>query len=192
MSIVSEVNRLKDAKTAIKTAIEGKGVTVPDATMLEGMAALIDSIEAGGGGIRFATGTFIPDEDALSYTITHGLDVTPDMVIYWSEIGTTVAKTMIFGVNAVAGIIDVTGSKGPKPPASAAQFSTSEVGTYFWGPNSTISSQKKYLNETGDASVYAPYCAPHSANDKTFTIGINGYYVRSGMSYRWIAISGVK
>ena len=45
MSIVSEVNRLKDAKTSIKTAIEGKGVTVPDATMLEGMAALIDAIE---------------------------------------------------------------------------------------------------------------------------------------------------
>ena len=44
MSIVAEVNRLKDAKTAIKTAIEGKGVTVPDATMLEGMAALIESI----------------------------------------------------------------------------------------------------------------------------------------------------
>ena len=54
MSIVSEVNRLKDAKTAIKTAIEGKGVTVPDATMLEGMAALIESIEAGGG---FPNGT---------------------------------------------------------------------------------------------------------------------------------------
>lgn len=50
MSIVSEVNRLKDAKTAIKTAIEGKGVTVPEATLLEGMAALIESIKAGGGG----------------------------------------------------------------------------------------------------------------------------------------------
>lgn len=63
MSIVSEVNRLKDAKTAIKTAIEGKGVTVPDATMLDGMAALIDSIEAGGGGVQFIYGTYIPSSD---------------------------------------------------------------------------------------------------------------------------------
>ena len=69
MSIVSEVNRLKDAKTAIKTAIEGKGVTVPDATMLEGMAALIESIKAGGGidtGDYFSNPRFasiIPNED---------------------------------------------------------------------------------------------------------------------------------
>ena len=50
MSVQSEITRLADAKAAIKTAIEGKGVTVPDATMLDGMAALIDTIEAGGGG----------------------------------------------------------------------------------------------------------------------------------------------
>ena len=49
MSIQSELTRLTDAKAAIKTAIEGKGVTVPDTTLLDGMAALIESIEAGGG-----------------------------------------------------------------------------------------------------------------------------------------------
>lgn len=46
MSIQSEITRLNDAKTAIKTAIKGKGVTVPDATMLDGMSALIDDIES--------------------------------------------------------------------------------------------------------------------------------------------------
>lgn len=50
MSIATEITRLQNAKTAIKTAIEGKGVTVPDATLLDGMASLIESIEAGGGG----------------------------------------------------------------------------------------------------------------------------------------------
>ena len=49
MSVQSEITRLENAKTAIKAAIEGKGVTVPDATMLDGMAALIESIQAGGG-----------------------------------------------------------------------------------------------------------------------------------------------
>lgn len=47
MSVQSEITRLENAKTAIKAAIEGKGVTVPDATMLDGMAALIESIQAG-------------------------------------------------------------------------------------------------------------------------------------------------
>ena len=35
---------------SIVDAIEGKGVTVPDGTLLDGMAALIESIAAGGGG----------------------------------------------------------------------------------------------------------------------------------------------
>ena len=48
MSIQTELTRLTNAKAAIKTAIEGKGVTVPSDTLLDGMAALIESIEAGG------------------------------------------------------------------------------------------------------------------------------------------------
>lgn len=50
MSVQSEITRITNAKAAIKTAIEGKGVTVPDGTLLDGMAALIAGIEAGGGG----------------------------------------------------------------------------------------------------------------------------------------------
>lgn len=46
MSVQSEITRISNAKTAIKTAIEGKGVAVPDATMLDGMPALIDDIES--------------------------------------------------------------------------------------------------------------------------------------------------
>lgn len=47
MSIQTELSRIINAKAAIKAAIEGKGVTVPDATLLDGMSALIESIEAG-------------------------------------------------------------------------------------------------------------------------------------------------
>ena len=50
MSIQTELTRIINAKAAIKTAIEGKGVTVPGGTLLDGMASLIESIEAGGGG----------------------------------------------------------------------------------------------------------------------------------------------
>jgi len=44
MSVQSEITRLADAKSAIATAIAGKGVTVPNGTKLDGMAALIGSI----------------------------------------------------------------------------------------------------------------------------------------------------
>lgn len=62
MSIQTELTRITNAKAAIKTAIEGKGVTVPDATLLDGMAALIESIEAGGGGANavVVVSTYIP------------------------------------------------------------------------------------------------------------------------------------
>ena len=46
MSVQTEITRIESAKTAIATAIEGKGVTVPDGTLLDGMAPLIESIEA--------------------------------------------------------------------------------------------------------------------------------------------------
>ena len=61
MSIQTELTRLTNAKAAIKAAIEGKGVTVPDGTLLDGMAALIESIEAGGGSIY--TGNFTYESD---------------------------------------------------------------------------------------------------------------------------------
>ena len=50
MRIQTELSRIINAKAAIKAAIEGKGVTVPNDTLLDGMAALLESIEAGGGG----------------------------------------------------------------------------------------------------------------------------------------------
>lgn len=46
MSVQTEIGRLRSAKSAIAAAIADKGVTVPDGTKLDGMAALIDSIEA--------------------------------------------------------------------------------------------------------------------------------------------------
>ena len=75
MSIQTELTRITNAKAAIKTAIEGKGVTVPDGTLLDGMAALIDSIEAGGG-YEVIAGTFTPGSDNYMYEITNSGDLT--------------------------------------------------------------------------------------------------------------------
>ena len=82
MSVQTEITRIESAKTAIATAIEGKGVTVPEGTKLDGMAALIDSIEAGGGaenlfGTYFETGSIIPASDITSdYTIEFQINFT--------------------------------------------------------------------------------------------------------------------
>lgn len=66
MSVQTQIDRLEAAKEAISTAIAGKGVTVPDGTMLDGMAPLIESIEAGGGSCQVATGSFVPSSNNIS------------------------------------------------------------------------------------------------------------------------------
>ena len=81
MSIQSEITRLANAKTAIETAIEGKGVTVPEGTKLDGMAALVEAISAGGG-MNFVTGTFTTTDDITSnIVITHDLGVKPQLFL---------------------------------------------------------------------------------------------------------------
>lgn len=70
MSIQTELTRLTNAKAAVKAAIEGKGVTVPSGTLLDGMAALIESIEAGGGG-SFDLSNFLQNiTDVISFSFT--------------------------------------------------------------------------------------------------------------------------
>ena len=44
MSVKTEVDRIKTAKTNIATAIGGKGVTVPSGTKIDGLASLVSSI----------------------------------------------------------------------------------------------------------------------------------------------------
>ena len=70
MSVQTELTRITNAKAAIKTAIEGKGVTVPEATLLDGMASLIESIEAGGAPSL--------QSKSVTYTANGTATITPD------------------------------------------------------------------------------------------------------------------
>ena len=99
MSIQTELTRIRNAKAAIKAAVEGKGVTVPDGTLLDGMATLIESIEAGGGGSgNFATGTFTTTDDITSnIVINHNLGVKPKFIIVAStESGAYAGSSALF------------------------------------------------------------------------------------------------
>lgn len=68
MSVQNQIDRLASAKAAIKTAIEGKGVTVPDTTLLDGFAELIEAIQAGTG-IIIEKGTITHASDLPSIEI---------------------------------------------------------------------------------------------------------------------------
>jgi len=63
MAISDEIARLQQAKADLKTAIEGKGVTVSSSAKLEDYPALVDSIQAGGGGGCSYTEIFVNEDD---------------------------------------------------------------------------------------------------------------------------------
>lgn len=69
---------------SIVAAVEGKGVTVPSGTLLDGMAALIDAIEAGGG-VSYDTITFSKD-------YSNPKDIRTDLV----SISDNTAKIIMF------------------------------------------------------------------------------------------------
>ena len=79
---------------SIVAAVEGKGVTVPDGTLLDGMASLIESIEASGGGggsVKLAHGTLTFASDTTiaglggTHYVTHNLGVTPNFALIFAE-----------------------------------------------------------------------------------------------------------
>lgn len=60
MSIQTQIDRISDSVSAALTALTEKGVTVPDGTKVDDLAALIAAIESGGGSgvtIQRVTGT---------------------------------------------------------------------------------------------------------------------------------------
>lgn len=70
MSISSEITRISNAKTEIVESIANKGVAVPSGTKIDGMAALIDSIQTGGAAVQ--------PSKALTVTSNGTTTITPD------------------------------------------------------------------------------------------------------------------
>ena len=99
MSIQTELTRITNAKSAIKAAIEGKGVTVPNGTLRDGMASLIEAMEAGGGGSGtgsgYATGTYTVASD-----ITIGVNISKALKI---DTGLSEVKFFAFSRNLKLG-----------------------------------------------------------------------------------------
>ena len=173
MSIQTELTRITNAKAAIKAAIEGKGVTVPDATLLDGMAALIESIQAGGGGVTYGTITIA--EENTPYTIAHGLGVKPSILLFVFLPDDSFSKIMPIYTSIVgkygAGEISVTGNG-----ASGADFKS----LYFSTKNS--SKIKSYWDRTNLIGAYSGF---QMVNDETFSLNTD-IGIRT---YLWVAIA---
>ena len=178
MSIQTDLTRIKNAKAAIKAAIEGKGVTVPDATLLDGMAAMIESIGAGGGGLggdfEVSTGIITLSEDAESLSFDHGLSKAPSFVYIFLQAGYSV-KTY---ANILRTMFYKFGFAG-KPSIHFDAYTSRAQNSYFYHENSLALNDVSFVVD--DTTVTAPGCS------------FNGSAVRkwlSGNPYHWICIAG--
>ena len=167
MSIQTELTRITNAKAAIKTAVEGKGVTVPDGTLLDGMAALIESIEAGGGGAKVTQGSFTLTSDSNSYTIYHGLGDIPDFFVLVRNYSYTKAS------NNFLSAVYVHVNNKPHFELLVRNSSAS------------------YAAIVGDANIASPtyndtQCL-YGATQDTVQFGHNSFVIRAGVPCYWFA-----
>lgn len=82
-----KINRIATAVTSALSALTAKGVTVPEGANVESLAALIESIEAGSGGVsgfQTASGIITLAEDTNTLDISALLGFTPLPSKAWS------------------------------------------------------------------------------------------------------------
>lgn len=89
MSVQTQIDRISGAVQSALAALAEKGVTVPAGTKVDGLAALIAAIEAGGGsgGMSSGTITFSENTPVNGYTITHGI-TSPRLFVIAGVTGT--------------------------------------------------------------------------------------------------------
>lgn len=189
MSIQTELTRITNAKAAIKTAIEGKGVTVPDGTLLDGMSSLIDSIEAGGGEVNVSTGSFTPVETTKTLTIQHNLGKIPKAVFLWVTERTawgsdSYSVLFAYAYELSAGGIPTVISTGARSNDSHSdKFSNANI-SYGdgYGKNKTL---ETYAINRSNNTIRI-----YGATTDSFNVNyeINGGGLKEGWTYQWLAI----
>lgn len=190
MSVQSEITRLQNAKAAIKAAIEGKGVTVPDGTMLDGMAALIEAIQAGGGGqVNVSTGSFTPVETTKTLTIQHNLGKIPKAVFLWVTERTAWGSDSYSVLFAYAYEL----SAGGIPTViSTGNYSNDSKSNKFMNANISygVGYGKNKTLETFIGSYDNNVIKVYGATTDSFNVKyeITGGGLKEGWTYQWLAI----
>ena len=165
MSIQTELARLTNAKAAIKAAIEGKGVTVPDGTLLDGMASLIEGIEAGGTS-NILIGEVTPTEDVRGITVEHNLGAIPSYIFYCCLDHTATTKNAYF-------------CGGGRPNISFFRFARTT--------SDQVALAAKSNALVAKSSSSNP-CAVCDLTETTMTLGNTGqslYNMMGGVTYYW-------
>lgn len=198
MSIQSEIERISQAKTDIHSAIESKGVTVPDDTLISEMAPYIQQIREAGTVVT-SVSNIGPDESGNAQLknlkiycgeqdITYNGGAEQTLTINPSTVGAATAAQGTLAQTAVqpAQIADFITAEDipdelPNPHALSIQFNSGTITTYD-------GSATRNVNITPTAIGAAP--TMHSVSDTTYGVGTQNYYGHVKLSDSTSSTSG--
>ena len=93
MSIASEITRLQNAKAALKSSIEAKGVTVDPSATLDSYSELVDSIPTGGG--EYEPICFTSLEDGNTFRLNREIAISVDGKQTWQTLAANTSSPAI-------------------------------------------------------------------------------------------------
>ena len=195
MSIQTELTRITNAKAAVKAAIEGKGVTVPDGTLLDGMAPLIESIETGSISNNIVAGSF-----TLSESLTKASPLYIDVAfpknefplmycVYADEHDLVSSDTSHTGIK-LRHLIASKVYPGFDPACYAIVSSYSNAGSSvmdYAGATGKVHTTNGYMNSGG---IYGTMDISLADNQIRFTALSDGYPYLVGRTYNYILYWG--
>lgn len=188
--------------TAALAAIADKGVTVPDGSNSDSLAALIAAIEAGGGG-EIITGSFIANSSGI-VNVEHNLGKKPSFVfIYFEPTPLETCKKYEIVTMLSLPSDELSGNTYDDANGYFGYIISFNVGTKtkFWDADSYnvtsagvyLRSYKAFIEKNGEVSTYATPESYEIASTKThFCVratssqpGSSGGLV-TGRNYKWI------
>lgn len=180
MSVQSEITRIESAKTAIATAIEGKGVTVPEGTKLDGLAALVESIEAGGGGgipgYNIISGTYTPETDITSYFAVYQ---TESLASSSSQISKILDACTAFSFPVIAGLDD-----------AISTFPCAVLNAFSCGRSMSYNAKS---SSSGATAVITSCLKSSKISTSNYGLVVylvcdSSYPLRAGRTYQWVLL----
>ena len=179
--------------TAIANAIRAKAGT-SDPIAFDAMAALIESIEAGGGA-GIATGSFTNTySNKYDQTITHGLGAIPKMVIVlWDDVSLDSVKNNYYYIAGFA-YQDGEFNDSVKMLSVNVVYKTTYASFLYCFKTNDVMYYNGFDIRSG--SPYK-YCSIYDVNENTFRVDTRldkmsdtagRYHFAVGGTYKWIAI----
>lgn len=190
-NIETKINRIATAVTSALSALTAKGVTVPEGANVESLAALIEAIEAGGGGGDFnfdgyigitkaTSGTYTVTENMKCVVIQHGLGEIPKIILALPEYDPSVT-TNYRGFGCFLAVLPsndtfmkctfrVNGSNTAAGGTATSLLDLSKIGEPLDTSHSTNASEYNFMFGSG-------------SNANTY------YTILSGTTFHWITMA---